>query len=165
MKVHLYMILAFAKRNRKGVSSLTPGNQGHSNGREPPAYDNSFMWNQGRIDITPGIAHAKTYSLSSCIVFDGCHFVHCDQNTIIGASEARKRRMTPTSDGIGRSSNAKEANSELNFGDRGWLEDTIWSQPSRGRPKEAPEGRFSRHINACGEQGIRLGRTNAVRPR
>ncbi len=61
---------------------------------------------------------------------------------MIGAGEARKRRMTPTPDGIGRTSNAKEADCELNLGNSGWLEDTIWTQPSRGRPKEAD---FSKH--------------------
>ena len=85
------------------------------------------MWDQGSINITPGVAHAKAYSLSTCIIFDRFHFVHCDQNAIIGASEARKRRMTPTPDGICRTSNAKDADSELHFGNGGWLEDTVWS--------------------------------------
>ena len=111
-------------------------------GDKPLAYDVSSIWNQGPIDITLGIAHAKAYSLSSCIVFDDYHFVHCDQNPIIGAGEARKRRMTPTSDGIGRTSNVKEADRELNFENSAWLEDTIWSQPSGRRPEER---RFRKH--------------------
>lgn len=40
--------------------------------------------------------------------------------------------MTTTPDGIGRTGDAEDADSELNFGNSGWLEDAIWSQPSGG---------------------------------
>ena len=43
--------------------------------------------------------------------------------------------MTTTPDGIGRTGDAKDADSELDFGNSGRLEDTIRSQPSCGRPK------------------------------
>ena len=120
--------------SRTDDSLHTAGDQGHSYGREPPAYNDPPIWNQCSIDIAPGVAHAKAYSFTSCIVFDGSHFVHGDQNAIIGAGEARERRMTTTPDGIGRAGDAEDANSKLNFGNRGWLKDTIWSQPCGGRP-------------------------------
>lgn len=43
--------------------------------------------------------------------------------------------MTTTTDGIGRTGYTKETDSKLNFGNSGWLEDAIWSQPSCGRPE------------------------------
>ena len=43
--------------------------------------------------------------------------------------------MTTTPNGVGRTGDVKDADSKLNFGDGGWLEDTVWSQPSGGRPK------------------------------
>lgn len=104
------------------------------------------MWNQGLIDIAPGIAHTKAYGLGSGVVFDGCHLVHCDQDAIVGAGEAGKRRMASAPDGIGRTGNAKDADGELNFGNGGWLENTVWSQPCGGRPEDGPNSVSTRSM-------------------
>ena len=51
--------------------------------------------------------------------------MHSNEDTIISAGEARKGRMTATSDGVRRASDGQKSNSELNFGDRRRLENAI----------------------------------------
>ena len=93
------------------------------------------MRNQCSIDLTPGVAHAKAYGFTSCIIFDRLHFMHGDKNAIVGAGKTRERRVTTTPDGISCAGDAKEVDSKLNFRDGGWFEDAVWSQPGGGRPK------------------------------